>query len=98
MGDRNRRQPFHFFLFSWRKCQFFLDDGIYTRLRFHAHRATERGDEFRREKKRNGVREGTRQRKSKAVSQREGGRERIIEFPVTRRCQPSLIGYQPQGH
>lgn len=57
---------------------------------------TQRGDKFRREKRRNGVLERTRQRKSKAVSERE--RERVIEFPVTRCCQPSLIGYQPQGH
>lgn len=59
------------------KMPLFLREGIYSlRLHFHAHQATERGDEFRKEKKRNGMREGKRQRKSRAESQRAGGRER----------------------
>lgn len=52
-GEDDRRS----FLFAFmEKMPVFLDDGIYTPLRFHAHQATERGDEFWREKKRNGVR------------------------------------------
>lgn len=49
---RKRRQYFLFFSFM-EKMPVFLDDGIYTRLHFHAHQATERENEFRREKKRN---------------------------------------------
>lgn len=46
------------FLFAFmEKMPVFLDDGSYTRLRFHANQATEKVDEFWREKKRNGVRE-----------------------------------------
>lgn len=64
------------FLFAFaEKMPVFLDEGIYTRLRFHAHQATERGDEFPREKKRNGVREGRRQREQSREPEREGERD-----------------------
>lgn len=67
----------------------------------------ERGREGEREEARDKQRESERQRESTAVRKREresgiailkGRKNSLIEFPVTRRREPSLIGYQPQGH